>query len=223
MKRTAALTLAVILVTLGAVAVWRMSVYQVPATGSVAPASQRALMPTSAGDRPSAWAEPLSRPGLPNLHKVTDNLYRGAQPTAEGMRELAKMGIKTVINLRAGHSDRDEIAGTGLDYMHIRAKPWHAEDEDVVKFLQAAAPGRGPFFVHCHRGADRTGLMCAIYRVAFCDWTNEEASAEMIDGGFDFAEEWTSIVDYVKDVNVDALLEQAGIVAPAGQASPEDR
>ena len=131
------------------------------------------------------------------------------------MRELAKMGIKTVINLRAGHSDRDEIADTGLDYVHVNVKPWHAEDEDVVKFLQAVAdPDGGPFFVHCKRGADRTGLMCAVYRVAFCGWTNEEAIAEMTDGGFDFAEEWVNIITYLKDMDVEELMKQAGIPAP---------
>ncbi|GAF98053.1 unnamed protein product, partial [marine sediment metagenome] len=34
------------------------------------------------------WATAIERPGLPNFHKVSDSLYRGAQPTAEGFREL---------------------------------------------------------------------------------------------------------------------------------------
>jgi len=54
-------------------------------------------------------AKKLSLPGVENLHKVCDVLYRGAQPTAEGMKNLEKMGIHTIVNLRSFHSDRDEM------------------------------------------------------------------------------------------------------------------
>ena len=70
----------------------------------------------------SQWATASEKPGLPNLHRVTDDLYRGAQPSAEGMRQLKKMGVRTVVNLRSFHSDRDEIGDTGLAYEHIYMK-----------------------------------------------------------------------------------------------------
>ena len=75
--------------------------------------------------RPAAWAEPLELTGVPNLHKVSDALYRSAQPTAEGMRNLKELGVKTIINLRSFHSDRGEIGETGLGYEHIYMKAWH--------------------------------------------------------------------------------------------------
>ena len=60
-------------------------------------------------------------------------------------------------------------------------KPWHAEDEDVVAFLKIASNTNNlPVFVHCQRGADRTGMMCAMYRIVLlrldergCDPGNE--------------------------------------------------
>src|SRR5258706_7019113 len=64
--------------------------------------------------RPANWAVKLDKPGLANFHQVTTNLYRGAQPTAKGAAQLKAMGIKTVINLRAFHSDKNKLAGTGL-------------------------------------------------------------------------------------------------------------
>ncbi len=67
----------------------------------------------------SKWAQRIELPGTPNLHKVSEELYRGAQPSAEGMRHLEKLGVKTVVNLRFVLSDRDKIKGTGLDYEHI--------------------------------------------------------------------------------------------------------
>ena len=62
-----------------------------------------------AAPRPEKWAVPMTRAGVPNLHKVSDKLYRSAQPTAEGMTNLVALGIKTVVNLRDNHSDSDEI------------------------------------------------------------------------------------------------------------------
>ena len=67
------------------------------------------LSAAKGGDRVGEWAEPMALAGVPNLHKVSDRLYRSAQPTAEGMTNLVALGIKTVVNLRDNHSDSDEI------------------------------------------------------------------------------------------------------------------
>ena len=134
--------------------------------------------------RPEQWARPLDLEGVPNLHKVSDGLYRSAQPTAEGMANLKKMGIETVVNLRALHSDRDEIGETGLAYEHIYMKAWSAEEREVVRFLQVVCnPRRQPVLVHCQFGADRTGTMCALYRIIVEGWSKEEALREMREGG----------------------------------------
>ena len=47
--------------------------------------------------RPEKWAEPMTLAGVPNLHKVSDKLYRSAQPTAEGMTNIVALGVKTTI------------------------------------------------------------------------------------------------------------------------------
>src|SRR5256885_1649694 len=52
-------------------------------------------------------------PGVPNFARVSDVLYRGAQPTHEGFLELKKLGVRTVVSLRQMHSDRDMLSGTG--------------------------------------------------------------------------------------------------------------
>ena len=158
------------------------------------------------------WATAIEKPGLPNLHRVTADLYRGAQPTAEGMRQLKAMGIKTVVDLRSFHSDLDEIGDTGLAYERIAMKAWHPEDEDVIRFLQIVTDeSRTPVFVHCQHGADRTGLLCAVYRVALCGWSKAEAIREMKEGGFGFHEVWKNIPEYLEELDVDAIKRQAGI------------
>ncbi len=160
----------------------------------------------------SEWATPIEREGLPNLHKVSEDLYRGAQPTAEGMKELKKLGIKTVINLRAFHSDRDEIGDTELDYVHIRMTAWHPEEEDIIRFLKIVTDkNRTPVFVHCQYGADRTGVMSAIYRIIVDGWSKEEAIKEMTEGGFGFHKIWKNLIRFVENLDIEDIKQKVGI------------
>ena len=165
-----------------------------------------------AASRPSNWAQPINLHGVPNLHKVSDQLYRSAQPTAEGMRDLKALGIKTIVNLRSFHSDRDEIGQTRLGYEHIYMKAWHAEEEDIVRFLTIVTdPRRTPVLVHCQHGADRTGTMCAVYRLAVQGWTKEEALKEMTEGGFGFHPIWQNLLDWINDLDIGKIKQKGGI------------
>jgi protein tyrosine/serine phosphatase len=162
--------------------------------------------------RSANWAQPIRLEGVPNLHKVSDTLYRSAQPSAEGMKNLKTMGIETIINLRSFHSDRDKIKETGLAYEHIYMKAWHPEEEDAVRFLQIATnPKRTPVLVHCQHGADRTGAMCAIYRVAVQGWSREEALKEMTEGGFGFHGIWQDLVQWINALDMEEIKKRAGI------------
>ena len=162
--------------------------------------------------RPAEWAQPILLPGAPNLHKVTDQLYRSAQPSAEGMQNLRNLGIKTVVSLRAFHSDRAEIGATGLGYEHLFMKTWHPEREDVVRFLKTATDSqRQPVLVHCQHGADRTGSMVAIYRVAVQGWSMQDAAREMTEGGFGFHEVWVNLIPWLEKLDIDAIRREAGL------------
>jgi protein tyrosine/serine phosphatase len=154
--------------------------------------------------RPANWAVPIELQGVDNLHKVNENLYRSGQPTSEGMKYLKdKLGIKTVMNLRAFHSDSDEVRGTRLLNEELSVKAWYIEDEDVVRVLRLIRnKENGPFLIHCHYGADRTGLMSAMYRIVEQGWTKDEAIEEMVDGGYGFHPFWSNIIKYIRNVDV---------------------
>ncbi len=167
---------------------------------------------TAATNRPAKWARPIKLGGVPNLHKVSDNLYRSAQPTAAGMKNLKAMGVETVVNLRSFHSDRDEIGMTGLAYEHIYMKAWHPEHKEVVRFFQIVTnPKRTPVLVHCLHGADRTGTMCALYRVVVQGWTKEEAVKEMTEGGFNFHGVFENLLEWIQKLDIEAVKKDAGI------------
>jgi protein tyrosine/serine phosphatase len=121
---------------------------------------------------------------LPNFHKVSANLYRGAQPKAGGLRRLAQLGIKTIVNLRAADdhakAEESEALALGLRYfnvpLHRQGRPSDGNVERVLKIIDA--PENQPVFVHCKRGADRTGTIIAVYRISHDGWTSEQAKAE---------------------------------------------
>lgn len=159
-----------------------------------------------AASRPADWAQPVTREGVPNLFKVADGLYRSAQPTAQGMKNLEALGVRFVINLRAFHSDRGELAGTALLNEELSVKTWHLEDEDVVRVLRLLRdPVRGPYLVHCQHGADRTGTMIAMYRMVVQGWPREKAVDELVNGGYGFHPVWRNILEYLGKVDVEKI------------------
>jgi len=152
-----------------------------------------------AASRPDTWATPLSLKGVPNLHKVSDMLYRGAQPDREGLRGLEKLSVRTVINLRASHSDKKLVKGTRLGLVEIEFDPWKdPRPETLREFLRTVLdPARCPCFVHCKAGSDRTGTAVAVYRTAVQGWSKDEAVREMTEGGFGFhSKVYAKIFDY---------------------------
>jgi len=170
------------------------------------------VAPLAAGARPANWAQPLTLPGLPNLHKVSDQLYRGAQPEAEGIAQLKALGIRTIVNLRGFHSDRDEIDTFAIGYEHITFNTWQPERADMVRFLRIVTnPDSTPVFVHCQHGADRTGTMVALYRIAVQGWSKTEAIREMTEGGFGFHYIWSNLPQWVENLDIERLKRQAGM------------
>lgn len=168
-----------------------------------------------AAERDPRWAVKIEHAGLPNLHRVSEGVYRCAQPSADGLKEAEKLGIKTVINLRAFNSDKDEAKSTSLKREHIRFYTWDVEEEDVIRFLTLVAnTNSGPFLIHCKHGSDRTGTMVAVYRMAVQGWKKEDAIKEMTDGGYGYHKIWSNLPRYLNKLNVEALRKKAGIVAP---------
>lgn len=170
------------------------------------------VAPLAAAARPANWAQPVNLPGLPNLHKVSDQLYRGAQPEAAGVAQLKTLGIRTIVNLRGFHSDRDEIGGIAINYEHITFHTWHPEHEDMVRFLKIVTDSsQTPVFVHCQHGADRTGTMVALYRIAVQGWSKEDAIREMTLGGFNFHSVWSNLLTFIRNLDINKVKRDAGL------------
>ena len=161
------------------------------------------------------WAEPLAGgEDLPNLYRVSPDLLRGAQPTDAGFAELKRLGVRTVINLRAGRHEAGVSERNGLRYGEIPMRAWSFDESDVLRFLEVAGSAdAAPAFVHCRRGADRTGMLVAVYRVVVEGWTKEQALDEMIHGPYGYNPRWKKLVRFVEEMDADRMRRAAGLVA----------
>jgi|SRR5579871_715733 len=122
--------------------------------------------------------------GVPNFHRVNETVYRGAQPTPEGFQNLAKLGVKTVIDLReAGtlaDAEKQVVEKLGMHFVSIPMRGMHEPTADQITKVLALFNNNaaGPVFVHCRRGADRTGTVVACYRISHDHWDNQKALTE---------------------------------------------
>jgi protein tyrosine/serine phosphatase len=122
---------------------------------------------------------------IPNFHKVNDVLYRGAQPKSGGLEHLRELGIKTVVNLRAGDfrakKEESDAQIARLRYFNFPLVRWgRPQDKEMEQVLSIINnPDNQPVFVHCQHGADRTGVVIAAYRITHDGWTSKQAIAEI--------------------------------------------
>ena len=120
---------------------------------------------------------------IPNLMNVRETIYSGGQPTAEGLRRLSELGVKTIVNFRlhdeSGARDESrEAAELGIKYFHIPLTPntfTHQKIEYFQKLL--ADKANYPIFLHCGTG-NRSAGMWFVYRVLFEHASTAEALAE---------------------------------------------
>lgn len=129
----------------------------------------------------------LKAKGISNFAEVTPNLYRGAQPSHEGLEALQQLGVSLVVDLRGTASKDEEAAAAklGMQYVSIPSHCPFPGDEPFAKFLRVLRENSGKkAFVHCRLGDDRTGMAVAAYRMAEEGWTADEAMKEMKAFGF---------------------------------------
>jgi protein tyrosine/serine phosphatase len=134
------------------------------------------------------------------------------------VQSLHKLGVTTVIDLRGerrsqSEDERKQAESLGMKFLLIPGNGWAPPtDAQVAQFFQAIAerPQR-TIFIHCWFGEDRTGVFIATYRIAFEDWTPQQALAEMRD--FRFNSFWhPAMIDYVK--HFPERLASSGLLAP---------
>ena len=121
---------------------------------------------------------------LPAFQRVDEHLYRGGQPSLEGLRQLKQMGVKTVVSLRhrtrVTEEEERAVKSLGMRWVNLPMLYWwRPTPQQIRQFITLVdQPDNQPVFVHCRKGQNRAGIMTAIYRIVRQHWTPEQAYEE---------------------------------------------
>ena len=155
--------------------------------------------------RKPLWATPVKAKFVNNLHKIDECVYRAAQPDVEAYKELEELGVKEILSLRYWANNKMGAFETNLKFHHVEMLASKCQWDKIVEALLIIKNRQGPIVIHCKHGADRTGLIAALYRIVFQDWDKEAAIDELENGGYNFNTTYSNILEYIRKIDVPAL------------------
>lgn len=145
---------------------------------------------------------------LVNLYKIDTGVYRSEQPTGNDFKALEKYGIREILNLRNRHSDDDEAEGTMLKLHRQKMKAHSVNEEQLINALRIIKQRTGPIVFHCHHGSDRTGVVCAMYRIIFQGVSKQNAIDEMTKGGYGFHRIYKNLVRLIENADIEYIKQE---------------
>jgi protein tyrosine/serine phosphatase len=164
----------------------------------------------------SAAPAQVAAPSIPNFHQVSEYVFRGGQPPLESFQSLADLGVKTVIDLRrpdehSTEAEQKAVTSAGMKYVNFPMKGVVTPDDAQVNKILSLLGSKEKVFVHCKRGADRTGAVVACYRIAYEQWNQKRALSEAKSLGMS----WTQIglKSYVKGFQPKVVATSAATAA----------
>jgi len=127
-----------------------------------------------------------------NFGQIDGRFYRGGQPRKNQFRDLAALGIDTVVDLRDDPKPYERLCveASGMRYVNIpMSDTEYPNSEQIETFLRIVTePGVDKLFVHCAGGRHRAGVIGAVYRLTINRWNYEQVYSEM--KSYDFYERW---------------------------------
>jgi protein tyrosine/serine phosphatase len=152
------------------------------------PAAVLVILTLALGSFAQSNTAAFSQIKIKNFGQMDARFYRGAQPKKEDYKDLAALGVKTVIDLRDDATDyeRPAVEALGMHYVNIpMSDKNYPQEAQIAAFLKLAGdPATGKFYVHCAGGRHRTGVMGAVYRYNFYHWNYDQVYKEMKDYDF---------------------------------------
>lgn len=144
---------------------------------------------TPKGDQPTATVTKAVKvkEDLPNFHQVHPFLYRGGEPSKEGLKKIKEMGVKTIFDLRnpgeKKYDEQESAKELGLRYISMPMNSKAPTNKQIKRMMdeidRAKDNSKEAVFVHCAHGSDRTGCMIGIWRVKRDGYDYDTAYQEM--------------------------------------------
>lgn len=122
----------------------------------------------------------------PNRHAVSARMWRSSQPAPHEIAHFARRGIRTVVNLRGPRDcgsyrlEQDACRRFGIRLIDFQARSRAAPAPAFFHAARALFETiEYPALMHCKSGADRVGLMSALYLMLAEGRPPEEARRQL--------------------------------------------
>jgi protein tyrosine/serine phosphatase len=143
-----------------------------------------------------------------NLGQVAPGVFRANQPSPARLRTYARdLGLKSVLNLRGKVKqgfylfEEETCRELGLTLIDVTLSARNAPPrEALLAILDHFKTIEKPFLMHCKSGADRTGLVAALYLLEVEKRPLAEARKELSLRYLHLKYTATGILDYILDV-----------------------
>jgi protein tyrosine/serine phosphatase len=142
-----------------------------------------------------------------NFYKVCDGVYRANQPSPSHLKSYKKMGVRSVLSLRGRanqsyalfEEDYCEKLDLKLVYTPISSGSAPAA-EDLINIIHVMRDLPKPLVLHCKSGADRAGLVSALFLLAENKQPIHQAKKQLSFKYLHLDFTKTGILDYIFDV-----------------------
>lgn len=121
-----------------------------------------------------------------NRHRIDANAFRSAQPAPHQIGAAARLGVRTVVNLRGERMcgsywlEQEACIRHGVKLVNYQVRSRAAPSlEELRGARELFERIEYPMLMHCKSGADRAGLMSVLYQHLRCGVPMEEAIKQL--------------------------------------------
>ncbi len=122
-----------------------------------------------------------------NLYQIDNDVWRSNQPSPKRIEAAQKrLGIKTILNLRGVRKsggwqlEAEACDKMGIKLVNFRVRSRAApEREMLLRLPELFSSIQQPTLIHCKSGADRAGLMSALYAILVMKQPAKEALKQL--------------------------------------------
>ena len=121
-------------------------------------------------------------PGVERYVRLDERMAQGAEPIGkEGLLSLKRKGVTTIIRVDKDEDGKaaEQARKHGFKMIEIPLSYKGVTAEQAQKIVAAIRSSEGRLYLHCKHGKHRSAAASGIYRVAFCGWSGEQATAMM--------------------------------------------
>ena len=161
-------------------------------------------------------------------------LYRSGQlPLPRLQKFVLTHGIRTVVCLRKGNDPLDQqeeewVKFRSLKFVRIQPPSWYPDEAGNIQADAALQtfrdvmddPANYPVLVHCFAGIHRTGAMCAVFRMDYQGWRNDQAMAEMRTMGYAILDDHEDVLSYMMKYSPPQAGKKVSAVPASRQIDP---